>query len=126
MELIQEFITASQAAKLAGYNPDYFSSLIRGGEVRGRKVGKNWVTTRQEVDRFLKKRATAQSNHPIFYTTKVSSRFGLTPRFVFIAFIAAVFLSVASYGIYAAIYNVTWGQLAAVASATNTSSQTLP
>ena len=113
MELSQEFITASQAAKLTGYNPDYFSSLIREGKVRGRKVGKIWVTTHQEVDRFLKRK-----NNPSFWGWPL--HIGLTARSLLVAFLIAAFLSIATYSIYAAIYNATWSQLAATATAAAT------
>ncbi len=120
MELSEEFITASQAAKLTGYNPDYFSSLIRDGKVRGKKMGKSWITTRKEVERFLKNiKKTPRSTW--------SSHIGLNLKSVIVAFCVAVLLSIACYSVYAAVYNTAWNQVAAVASiSTTTASQFQP
>jgi hypothetical protein len=42
MTEINAQITMRQAARLAGYHPDYLSSLIRSGQLQGQKFSKTW------------------------------------------------------------------------------------
>jgi hypothetical protein len=53
MESIKKVITLRQAAKLSGYNQDYLGSLIRSGDIKGAKIGRNWCTTEEEIKDFL-------------------------------------------------------------------------
>ncbi|MBI2462807.1 MAG: hypothetical protein HYV65_01060 [Candidatus Spechtbacteria bacterium] len=46
-------ITLREAAKLTGYTQDYLGQLIRGKKMQGEKVGRDWVTTREEIYNFL-------------------------------------------------------------------------
>lgn len=48
-----ERIPLKVAAQMTGYHPDYISSLIRRGHIKGEKIGRNWVTTRREVETYL-------------------------------------------------------------------------
>ncbi len=48
-------ISLSEASKISGYNQDYLGSLIRSGKLKGEKIGRNWVTTNEDVEKFLKK-----------------------------------------------------------------------
>ncbi len=48
-----EFISLARAAKLTGYHPDYLGQLARSGKLDSKKIGRNWVTTKLSIDRFL-------------------------------------------------------------------------
>jgi hypothetical protein len=54
MENPSEYITLRVASRISGYNPDYLSSLIRTGKLKGRKVGKSWMTTARNVEDLLR------------------------------------------------------------------------
>lgn len=58
MEQIDKFITLREASKISGYNPDYMSYLIRSGKMDGRKVGRNWMTTKDAVHQYLSNQST--------------------------------------------------------------------
>ncbi|GEM_PF-6494503 len=109
MEILQDFITAGQAAKLAGYNPDYVSQLIRAGKIRGKKVGKNWVTTRHELSRYIQ--VVGGKPLPIIGSGQSGSRRRnwrgrfVSPLFVIVAAFIAGFLALVGFGVYASIYN---------------------
>lgn len=53
MGLTKRVITLRQASKISGYNQDYLGSLIRNGEIKGVKVGRNWCTTEAEIKSYL-------------------------------------------------------------------------
>lgn len=52
MENLKKVISLNQAAKISGYHSDYLSSLIRKGEIKGKKVGGNWFTTEEELKNY--------------------------------------------------------------------------
>ena len=43
----KDFISASRAAKLTGYNQDYIGQLARGGKILSRQVGNRWYIDRE-------------------------------------------------------------------------------
>lgn len=43
----KDFISASRAAKLTGYNQDYIGQLARGGKILSRQIGNRWYVDRQ-------------------------------------------------------------------------------
>ncbi|HEY5600737.1 MAG TPA: hypothetical protein VIK81_01470, partial [Patescibacteria group bacterium] len=43
-------ISLAEASKLTGYHQDYLGFLCRTGKLRGFKVGRNWVTTKEAVE----------------------------------------------------------------------------
>jgi hypothetical protein len=53
MENLKKVISLSEASKIYGYHSDYLSSLIRKGEIKGKKVGGNWFTTKEAVNDYL-------------------------------------------------------------------------
>lgn len=53
MEKLGDLITLREASKISGYNSDYLSYLIRSGKMHGRKVGRNWMTTQEDVKYYL-------------------------------------------------------------------------
>jgi excisionase family DNA binding protein len=48
---MSEPLTADQAAKELGYHLNYLYSLLKEGTVQGRKFGRDWMISRQEVER---------------------------------------------------------------------------
>jgi len=49
------YISLSDAAKLTDYSQDYISLLCRKGKMKGEKLGRNWVTTREWVKDYINK-----------------------------------------------------------------------
>jgi len=47
------FISLSEASKLTGYHQDYLGFLCRNGKLKGFKLGRNWVTTKADIDEFV-------------------------------------------------------------------------
>lgn len=45
----RDYISASRAAKLSGYSPDYVSSLARKGRVPSRNIGSRWYIDREQL-----------------------------------------------------------------------------
>jgi excisionase family DNA binding protein len=50
---IDELISLSEAADLSGLSPDHLRRLVREGELWGKKVGRNWVTTTRAIKDYL-------------------------------------------------------------------------
>lgn len=46
---ILKYISLGEAAKLTSYSQDYISLLCRQGKLKGEKMGRNWVTTKDWV-----------------------------------------------------------------------------
>jgi len=55
MKEVTRLISVREASKISGYHQDYISSLIRKGQIRGEKIGRNWVTTTEEIDLYIDK-----------------------------------------------------------------------
>ena len=53
MEQIDKYITLREASKISGYNPDYMGYLIRTGKMNGKKFGRNWMTTKDDVNYYM-------------------------------------------------------------------------
>ena len=49
-------ISLNQGAKISGYTQDYLGSLIRKGEMKGEKIGSNWVTTEEDIKKYISKK----------------------------------------------------------------------
>ena len=50
---LDELISLSEAAELSGLHQDHLRRLVRQGDLWGRKIGRNWVTTAQAVKEYL-------------------------------------------------------------------------
>jgi len=50
---LDELIPLNQAAEVSGLSPDHLRRLVRTGELWGRKVGRNWVTSMEAVRKYL-------------------------------------------------------------------------
>ena len=51
----QNYISLSEAAKLTNYSQDYISLLCRQEKLKGVKIGRNWVTTKQWLKEYTEK-----------------------------------------------------------------------
>ena len=56
---LEDLISLNEAAKLTGLSASHLRLLVRQGEVWGKKVGRNWLTTEQAVQNYL-----AQGHRP--------------------------------------------------------------
>jgi len=50
---LDDLISLQEAAKLSGLSQPHLSLMIRQGKLWGRKIGRNWVTTKQAVQEYL-------------------------------------------------------------------------
>jgi hypothetical protein len=48
-----ELISLSEAAELSGLHPDHLRRLVRQGDLWGKKISRNWVTTARAVKEYL-------------------------------------------------------------------------
>jgi hypothetical protein len=48
-----ELISLADAAELSGLSPRHLRLLVERGEMWGKKIGRNWVTTAQAVREYL-------------------------------------------------------------------------
>ncbi len=67
MESLKKIINLSEAAKMSGYTQDYLGYLIRTGEMKGKKLGRNWVTTQEELNNYIFKRKIRQNELALNY-----------------------------------------------------------
>ena len=51
-----DLITLSEAAESYGYSGDYLRRLAEKGRLRARKLGRNWLTTSNDVKSFIESR----------------------------------------------------------------------
>jgi excisionase family DNA binding protein len=51
-----DLITLSEAAGLYGYSGDYLRRLAEKGRLKARKIGRQWLTTSDDVETFLESR----------------------------------------------------------------------
>ncbi len=57
----EEFVLLSEAAEGTSYSPKYLNLLIRQGKLEGHKEGRNWLTTRESIDRYRMNRKRKRS-----------------------------------------------------------------
>ncbi len=50
---LDDLISLSEAAKRTGLSASHLRLIVRNGEVWGRKIGRNWLTTEQAVRDYL-------------------------------------------------------------------------
>ena len=49
----KELVSLKEAAELSGLSTSHLRLLVSRGEVWGKKIGRNWVTTAQAVQEYL-------------------------------------------------------------------------
>ena len=57
----KRYISAYEAASLAGFTRDYVARLCREGKIRGRRVGRNWYVESNELQSFVLSQTHLQS-----------------------------------------------------------------
>ena len=55
------YVTASEAAKLLGFTPDYIRRLIWTKKIRAEKLGANWIINKKELKKITRQRFPRQS-----------------------------------------------------------------
>jgi excisionase family DNA binding protein len=50
----EELISLSEAAAIAKLHPDHLRKLAQKGYLRARKIGRNWVTSREAVAEYMR------------------------------------------------------------------------
>jgi hypothetical protein len=50
-----KYISLSEAAKLTNYSQEYVSLLCRRKKMKGIKIGRNWVTTKEWIEDYENK-----------------------------------------------------------------------
>lgn len=53
-DLASKLISVAEASELSGLTPGYIRKLLRRGELKGVKVGQNWVTTAEAVREYTR------------------------------------------------------------------------
>jgi excisionase family DNA binding protein len=51
-----ELISLAEAASAYGYSGDYLRRLAEKGRLRARKLGRNWLTTSDDMESFIESR----------------------------------------------------------------------
>jgi hypothetical protein len=49
----EKILPLSEAAKMAGYTPEYLNLLARQGKLKAQKIGRNWFTNKEWLDELL-------------------------------------------------------------------------
>src|SRR4030042_870932 len=66
----QQFISMLEAAKSCAYSQEYLSLLARRGKLFARKMGRNWYTTRESLDEYLKKQSVVITLPKTFFAQR--------------------------------------------------------
>ena len=65
------YISLHEAAKLTNYSQDYISLLCRQKKLKGEKLGRNWVTTKEWVENYINKtKGSGQNIIPVRIESK--------------------------------------------------------
>lgn len=52
-KLSKNMISLNQAAKISGYTQDYLGYLVRQGEIKAVRSGRNWFTTEEQIKEYI-------------------------------------------------------------------------
>ena len=66
IRMTNNFISLREASKISGYSSDYLGYLIRNGSLKGQKVGRNWVTTNEDLNFFMNRNNSASLLKSVF------------------------------------------------------------
>jgi excisionase family DNA binding protein len=55
-EELKDFVSLSQASSIFGLSADHLRRLVEKEKIWGIKIGRNWITSRQAVQEYVKKR----------------------------------------------------------------------
>lgn len=54
--MVDDTLTAKEVAERLGYTAQHVRRLLREGQLKGRKVGRDWVVSREAVEAFVVQR----------------------------------------------------------------------
>ncbi|MEK7585873.1 MAG: hypothetical protein AAB477_01405 [Patescibacteria group bacterium] len=93
MESLKKIINLNQAAKISGYTQDYLGYLIRQGDIKGKKVGRSWVTTEEEVQNYLFKQKIRQDKFAVgsFLSRRRTRNIFLATLIIFVGVFSVTF-----------------------------------
>ena len=49
----QNVIGVQEAVKYSGFSQRHLRLLLEQGKIQGKKIGRDWITTREEIDKYL-------------------------------------------------------------------------
>ena len=49
----EEWLTTDEAAQISGLSSSHIRYLLRNGKVQGKKLGRDWLTTRSFIQEYL-------------------------------------------------------------------------
>ena len=52
---ISKYISLTKAAEYSGYSGDYLRLRIRQGKLKGVKIARNWLTTKEWIDEYIER-----------------------------------------------------------------------
>jgi excisionase family DNA binding protein len=52
---LDDLLSLSEAAEYSGLSATHLRLLVRNGDLQGRKIGRDWVTTKLAIDQYLSK-----------------------------------------------------------------------
>lgn len=93
MESLKKIISLNQAAKISGYSQDYLGYLIRIGDIKGKKVGRGWFTTEEEINNYLFKQKIRHEKFAIqgFFSPRRRTNIFLITLILFVGIFVVVF-----------------------------------
>ena len=53
-DLTSKLISLADASKISGLSASHLRKLVREGQIKGVKIGRNWLTTEEAVREYLK------------------------------------------------------------------------
>lgn len=51
--LLEQLLIVEEASIYTGYSDRHLRLLLETGKILGKKVGRDWVTTKEEIDKYL-------------------------------------------------------------------------
>jgi len=72
-----KFISLNEAAKISGYTSDYLGYLIRKKELGGKKIGRNWFTTKRALRAYILTKRFVSVEDIFFLKGKLKLSFSL-------------------------------------------------
>ncbi len=60
--MAEDWITTAEAAQLSGYNVAYLRELIRNGQLRAQKWGRDWQVSRSSLLAFMRAAEASSDN----------------------------------------------------------------
>lgn len=96
MESLKKIISLKEASKLSGYTQDYLGQLIRKGDIKGRKIGRGWFTTEEEINNYFFKQKIRHKEFAIkgFFSRRRTNNIFYVAVVLFIGFFSILFYKI--------------------------------